>query len=92
MSILAPLSPPEPFAVRRAGGGVVVTVHGGIDASAAGILERVLVDLIDGQGNHDVAVHLPGDDGSEPPALAALGVAADRARRRGTRFRVRTSG
>lgn len=88
MSVLAPLSAVQPFAVRRSGGAVVVTVSGGIDAPAAGLLERVLVDLIDGQGNRNVTVRLPGDDAREPSTLAALGAAADLARRRGTRFRV----
>ena len=89
MSVLAPLHADQPFAVRRAAGAVVVTVHGEIDPSSALVLERVLVDLIDGQGNRNVTVHLPNDHGREPLTIAAIGVAEDLARRRGTSFTIR---
>jgi hypothetical protein len=89
LSLLTPLSTDQPFAVRRSGGSVVVTVSGGMDESSAEILERVLVDLVDGQGNRDITVRLPDEDDREPPALAAVAAAADLARRRGARFSIR---
>src|SRR4051794_4742841 len=44
--------------IGRALGTVVVTVGGDLDATAIDRLERVLTDLIDGQGNLAVAIDL----------------------------------
>ncbi len=44
--------------IGRALGTVVVTVRGELDAAAIARLERVLTDLIEGQGNLTVAVDL----------------------------------
>ena len=86
----APPAPPgrSPIAVRRALGRIVVTQHGPLDRGAALILERVLVDLVDGQGNLNVVVELADVPLDDPLALAALQVPAEHARRRGAAFSV----
>ncbi len=72
--------------VGRALGTVVVTVRGLLDRTSGPVLDRLLVDLIDGQGNQTVAVDLlsatvEGTDGMRP-----LLAAARRTSERGTRF------
>lgn len=91
----APSPPPPPtssssrsIVVRRAPIGVVVTVQGHVDGAGAEILERVLSDLIEGQGNLSVVVDLAGADIGDRNARAALRVPADQARRRGAAFSV----
>jgi hypothetical protein len=65
---------------------VVVTVHGEIEPLGCELLEGVLMtDLIDGQGNLLVAVDLA-QAVVEPEAMAVFTAAAQRARRRGTKF------
>ncbi|MGI8776293.1 MAG: STAS domain-containing protein [Acidimicrobiales bacterium] len=51
-------STPFSMAIGRALGTVVVTAHGDLDDAGAANLERVLDDLIDGQGNLHVVVDL----------------------------------
>ena len=67
------------LAVSRAMGVVVVTAHGHLGASEADVLQAVLADLIEGQGNLKVVldVHdVSGIDGSSLEALAAAVEAA----------------
>jgi glycogen operon protein len=64
----------------------VVTVRGPIDITRAPMLEPVLVDLIDGQGNAAVAVDLAAATMEDPAGASPLVTAAARARARGTRF------
>ena len=75
--------------VRRALGRVVVSVHGELDATRSTILERVLSDLIDGQGNRDVLLDLRAAQLRDATALSALRLPAEQARRRGAAFSVR---
>lgn len=82
-------SSPRSISVRRAQGRVVVSVHGDLDGERAAILEQVLSDLIDGQGNLDVLVDLRDASLAEPVALDALRGAAEQARRRNGAFAVR---
>lgn len=82
---------PEPalsYAVGRALGTVVVTVHGDIDLEGSEALERVLDDLVDGQGNRAVAVDLRKARILSDEALDVFYAIGHRARRRGTSFTV----
>lgn len=84
----APGTSPSPrsISVRRAEGRVVVAVCGDLDRQRAGILEQVLSDLIDGQGNLDVLVDLRDAALADPVVLDALRGAAEQARRRNAAF------
>ncbi len=52
------MTPAASLVIGRAMGTVVVTVDGALDVEGSGVLERLLIDLIDGQGNSTVAVDL----------------------------------
>ena len=78
--------------VRRARGRVVVTVHGELDQRGVAILEGVLSDLIEGQGNLNVALDLRDAHFGEQPAPVDLRVPAEQARRRGAAFVVVSGG
>jgi anti-anti-sigma regulatory factor len=71
--------------VGRGYGSVVVTVEGDLDFAGSQLLEGVLTDLIEGQGNLTVAVDL-GKAVVEPVALVVFMEAARQARRLGTKF------
>ena len=71
------------IAVRRALGRVVVTVHGELDGPGATILERVLSDLIEDQGNLDVVLDLTDAHLGDPLAVGTLCFPAEQARRHG---------
>jgi len=71
--------------VGRGIGTVVVTGGGKLNLAGCELLENVLLDLIEGQGNLTVAVDL-GQAIVEPEALMVFITAARTARRRGTRF------
>lgn len=66
-----------------------MTVHGRLDRAGAIILETVLSDLIEGQGNLDVAVDVAGASVADRVTLNAVRGAAEQARRRGAAFSVR---
>lgn len=83
-----PSLPNLSLVVGRALGTVVVTVDGELDLAGCELLQGVLTDLIEGQGNVAVAVDL-GRASIEPEALMVFIEAARRARRRGTRFIVK---
>lgn len=74
--------------VRRALGTVVVTVHEELDGSGAAHLDRILADLIDGQGNLAVVVDLGDVSVVESDGLAVLVAAAERAEGRGGALRL----
>ena len=82
----APCSPGLSLAVGRAMGTVVVTLHGTVDAAAASVLECVLRDLIDEQGNLDVVVDLRRVVISDPAGHAVLVQASAWADRHGGRL------
>ena len=71
--------------VGRDLGTVVVTVDGPLDLLGCQLLESVLADLIEGQGNLTVAVDLGGAM-VEPEALIVFITAARRAHRHGGKF------
>jgi anti-anti-sigma factor len=71
--------------VGRGLGTVVVTVEGELDLAGCQLLENVLTDLIEGQGNLTVAVDLSKAI-VEPEALMVFIDAARQARRLGSRF------
>jgi len=70
------------FVVARASGTIVVTVKGILDVVGCGLLESVLIDLIEGQGNLAVTVDLA-QAVVEPNAFVLLLAAARRAHRYG---------
>jgi anti-anti-sigma regulatory factor len=83
--------PPPPnlsLVVGRDLGTVVVTVGGELASSGCELLQGVLTDLIEGQGNLTVAVDV-GKATVEPDALVVFIDAARRARRHGARFVVK---
>jgi anti-anti-sigma regulatory factor len=74
--------------VARALETVVVTVTGTVDVAGRELLETVLEDLIDGQGNLHVAVDL-GKADVDGEAVNLLGTAARRSRSVGGTFTVK---
>jgi anti-anti-sigma factor len=70
----------RPFAISRALGKVIVTVHGDVDARH---LRQTLVDLVDGQGNLDLVIDLRDADSLDPDGVAALARAATRVQQHG---------
>lgn len=83
-----PVAEPLSYAVGRALGTVVVTVHGHVDVAGSEALERVIDDLVEGQGNRAVAVDLRKATLVSPDVLDVFYAVAHRARRRGTSFTV----
>jgi len=81
-AVAGQLTPGLSLVVGRHIGMVVVTVTGDLDHAGCQVLEAVLTDLIEGQGNLTVAVDL-GKATIEPEALWVFIVAAGQARRRG---------
>lgn len=76
-----PALPIRRLVVGRFLGTVVVTLHGELDVPASAGLARALHDLIEGQGNLDVAVNLRdvrwiGEEGVQALAAAAKRLAA----------------
>jgi anti-anti-sigma factor len=71
--------------IGRVGATVVVTLQGVLDASATEWLERVLCDLVDGQGNQSVIVDLRSVERVEEAVLALLVAISGRAAGRGGR-------
>jgi anti-anti-sigma factor len=76
------------LAVGRALGTVVVTVDGTVGEEGRQLLEGVLTDLIEGQGNLTVAVDLRKAT-IDCAAVIVLGAAAERARGHGGTFIVK---
>lgn len=63
--------------IGRALGRVILTPHGELDAAAAPILEAVVVDLIEEQGNLDVIINLAQLEFMDSRGLSVL-LSADR--------------
>ena len=76
------------FAIRRVGGGVVVTVRGDVDRDGVEDLTGVLRDLIDNQGNGTVVVDLRYVAGVDASLADVFSAASAWARRHGARFGV----
>ena|ERR1700722_10288280 len=74
--------------VSHAQGTVVVTVHGDLEGEACDLLDTILAELTQGQGNKAVAVDLA-QATAGPSTAVVLTAAACRARQRGTRFIVK---
>lgn len=74
--------------IRRHLGTVEITVCGEVDALGCELLAGALSDVVDGQGNLDVIVHLGAVAHIEPSALQAIAAAADTNARRGGRLRI----
>lgn len=87
-TVPARLSRPS-LSVGRELGTVVVAVRGRLDARIAHTLERVLGDLIEGQGNVRVVVDLSEADFVEAELRLVLRVPTEQARRRGAELGVR---
>jgi len=79
------LTPNLSLVVGRGPGTVEVTVGGELDLAGCELLQGVLTDLIEGQGNLTVAVDL-GRAIVEPEALIVFIEAARQASRRGAKF------
>jgi len=79
------MTPNLSLVVGRGLGTVVVTVKGELDLAGCELLQGVLTDLIEGQGNLTVAVDL-GRAMVEPEAVMVFIDAARQAHRRGTKF------
>ena len=71
------------FDVSRLSGQVVVTLHGALETSACPVLDRVLRDLIDNQGNMAVVVDLADVTVADMACAGVLLAAASSAARRG---------
>lgn len=80
-----PLTPNLSLVVGRALGTVVVTVDGELNLESCQLLESLLSDLIEGQGNLAVAVDLTRAT-IEPEAVSLFVEAARRAGRHGTKL------
>jgi anti-anti-sigma regulatory factor len=74
--------------IRRADSTIVVTVRGLLDVQTSSMVERVLTDLLEGQGNLRVLVDLSDASIVEEEALSAFRVPAEQARRLGAAFAV----
>jgi anti-anti-sigma factor len=76
------------FGISRAGGTVIVAIHGLLDLDAWARIDAVLRDLIDAQGNLDVVVDLSDmlDLGSD--AVPVIVGAARQAHSHGGRLRL----
>ena len=81
------LRPPS-FAVTRTGGTVVVTVRGEVGADAWSVVDAILRDLIDAQGNLDVVLDLGDVVALEGNALPLIVDAAHQAHRHGGHLRL----
>lgn len=77
------------FAIGRAGGVVIVSVHGYLAGESGGGLEHILQDLICDQGNLHVVVDIKRLTHADPSGLSVLIDACRRARRCGATLTVR---
>ncbi len=78
------------FAVSRASGTVILTAHGDIAGPDVDRLEAVLDDLVHGQGNLSVALHLVGVRRLDDAAARVVAKAASYVQGRGGTFRLQT--
>lgn len=80
--------PTSRFSIGRAGGTVVVTIHGDVALDVWARLEAVLHDLIDDQGNLDVILDLCEVAHLEREAVPLIVHAAHQAHGHGGRLRL----
>jgi hypothetical protein len=73
----------QPIAISRSLGRVVVTVQACVDRDAASALHRSLVDLVDNQGNLDVALEFRAASPIARETIELIVEIAERVRRRG---------
>ncbi|MEA2827733.1 MAG: hypothetical protein QOG43_2172 [Actinomycetota bacterium] len=82
------VKPIRPLVIGRFMGTVVVTLHGDVDVAAAAGLARVLHDLVDGQGNLDIAINLGDVHRIDDSGLQALAASATTLLARGGELRM----
>jgi len=80
--------PGSSFTIRRALGTVVVAVNGEIELEDWSVIDGVLTDIIDSQGNLDVVVDLCGVTFLERTAVPLIVHAARQAHTHGGRLRL----
>ena len=73
----------QPVAISRALGRVVVTIQAGLDGDINSMLRQVLVDLVDNQGNLDIALEFRGTSPIAVESVELIANVAERVRRRG---------
>jgi hypothetical protein len=73
----------EPIAISRTLGRVIVTVHAALDREMASVLRPLLVDLVDNQGNLDIALELRGASSVAVENVGLIADLADRVQLRG---------
>jgi anti-anti-sigma factor len=83
-----PLGPTSRFSISRAGGTVVVAIHGQISFEDWSRVDAVLRDLIDSQGNLDVVLDLCGVAYLQRDAVPLIVHAAHQAHSHGGRLRL----
>lgn len=83
-----PLGPSSSFTIGRQLGTVVVTVQGEIEVGDWSLLDKVLADIIDAQGNLDVVVDLSEVSSLERAAMPLIVQAARQAHSHGGRLRL----
>ena len=83
-----PLGPTSRFSISRAGGTVVVTIHGEIGFEDWTRVDAVLQDLIDAQGNLDVVLDLCEVKYLQRDAVPLIVNAAHQAHSHGGRLRL----
>lgn len=83
-----PLGPTSRFSISRAGGTVVVTIHGQIGFEDWARVDAVLQDLIDAQGNLDVVLDLCEVKYLQRDAVPLIVNAAHQAHNHGGRLRL----
>ena len=73
----------QSIAISRALGKVVVTIRGSVDRDLTSVLHQLLVDLVDNQGNLDVALESRDTSSIAVESLELIANAAERVRGRG---------
>lgn len=74
---------PRSIAISRALGKVIVTIQGRVDRDITSVLRELLVDLVDNQGNLDVALEFLGTSSIAVETAELIANAARRIRARG---------
>jgi hypothetical protein len=78
----------EPIAISRDLGRVIVIVHAALDREMASVLRPLLVDLVDNQGNLDLALEFRSESPIAVENVGLIADVADRVRLRGGAFSV----
>jgi len=77
---------PNLLSIARTKGGVIVTMHGDLEADRTPLLGRFLSDLIDGQGNLDIVIDLRDVATIDGKSIDLLAAASQHTRARGGRL------